>query len=221
MKLQFKNTSRIGYLTGRVIREIAKSVSCQESSDVIFLDQKYIQRRNKEIFVSDLKQVKWTKIKIGGDNIEINTHHPEAIMSSTNELEMFFELEKRMIGEHVSFIEPVADEVANSIIDKYIEEVKEKVMEPFRAAKNYIYMIGTIIMGVIITCITLCLICKTNCCGVITLCGYCLKRRRNSRRYMTYNNKRRDDQVKEIIFMDDEKESHKELTENQRLKRLF
>ena len=42
-----------------------------------------------------------------------------------------------------------------------------------------------------------------------------------TRRYMTYNNKRRDDQVKEIIFMDDEKESHKELTENQRLKRLF
>ncbi len=127
-------------------KPVARPVRCQENSDIIFIGQDYIQRRNKEIFVTDIKQIRWTKVKIGSDNLEIYTHHTEAIMSSTSELEMFFDLEKRMIGEHGSYVEPVPDELANNIIEKYVDDIKEKAMGPFKVAKNYIYMIATIVI---------------------------------------------------------------------------
>ncbi len=60
-------------------------------------------------------------------------------MSSTSELEMFFGLEKRLIG---SYVELVPEELANNIIEKYVDDVKEKVMGPFKVAKNYIYMMN-------------------------------------------------------------------------------
>ena len=223
VKVQYKNISKVGYLTGKIIREIARPVSCQENSDIIFLGQDYIQRRNKEIFVNDIKQIRWTKVKIGSDNLEINTHHPEAIMSSTSELEMFFNLEKRMIGEHGSYVEPVPDELANNIIEKYVDDIKEKVMGPFKVAKNYIYMIATIVIGVILTMIALCVCCKTNCCGLVNLCCYCFKeaRRPKRHRYRMQNNNRREDQLREIIFLDDQEKVVDDSAEHQRLKRLF
>jgi len=168
----YKGNQKLGYLTGKIIRDITKQIDCKDDSDVIFLEGEYFQRKNKDILMGNLNEIKWVKVNTLTDNFRINTHHTEAIMSSTNELEMFFELEKRIINEHGSLAEPVRDELANNVIGKYVDEIKNTLMNPFRIAKNYIFIIG---LGVIIMVISICglwICCKTGACGCFKLCKY-------------------------------------------------
>jgi hypothetical protein len=187
----YKEASRLGYLAGKVVREIAKPIDCVEDSDVIILKDKYMQRKKREVFNSDIKEVKWTKLNVLADNLKINAHHADAIMSSTNELEMFFELEKKMVGEHSGFAEPIPDELANNVIEKYIDEIKVTIMKPMQIVKNYIYIVGISIGGIVIILVVLIICCKTNGCGLCSLCGYCVKKLTWKKETNTGKNKRK------------------------------
>ena len=102
-------------------------------------------------------------------------------MSSTNELEMFFALEKQVIDNHMIYAEPLPDQLANNFIEKYVDDVKEKIMSPFRTAKNYIYIIvlWTGITLIILACTYCC--CKTRGCGIDRCCSFTWKKCKDRR----------------------------------------
>ena len=112
-------------------------------------------------------------------------------MSSTNELEMFFELEKKVVGEHSGYAEPIRDELANNVIDKYIDEIKVRIMKPVLVVKNYIYILGISIGGIVISLVGLIICCKTNGCGLCSLCSYGIKKVRQSKKTQTVRNKKK------------------------------
>jgi hypothetical protein len=68
--------------------------------------------------------------------------------------------------------------------------------------------------------IALCVCCKTKYCGLLNLCCYCFKEARRHR-YRMQNNKRSEDQLREIIFLDDQEKDVDDSAEHQRLRRLF
>ena len=166
VKYLYKNSSKVGYLTGKIIREIGNRIDCNDESDVVFIGSSLVQRRNKNIYQSDKNVIKWSKVGILLDNLKVNTHHNEAIMSSTNELEMFFELEKQVVGNHMIIAEPIPDQLANNVIEKYIDSFKYKLMSPFRTVWNYIYILGFWTVVSLILKILSFACYKTRCCYI-------------------------------------------------------
>ena len=170
IQVRFKNkeVEKVGFIDSlNVIRDVAREVSCNENSDIVFSGKNWIQRRGKEVFFREKSEFNWVSINtFRADMRKINTHHPKPILSCSSELALYYTLQKKSFNDLPYFVEPIPDDVGQGTIDKNLETWWKKISSPFNFIWKYLYLSLAIVIGSIIGIGLLTGLIKTNCCGI-------------------------------------------------------
>ena len=160
--------SKTGFINNdRIITLIGHEVDCKINSDIIFFSLNSFQRIGNKIIKKSLQQYNMIAANlIKGDTRRINTHHPEPILTSYDELKAISELIVHNEGSKTFYVEPLPDDLSLGTAEKWINGIKNYFYNIFSFFGNYIYLILLIIFIIILTLIILYLCFRTRCFGI-------------------------------------------------------
>ena len=121
--------SKTGFINNdRIITLIGHEVDCKINSDIIFFSLNSFQRIGNKIIKKSLQQYNMIAANlIKGDTRRINTHHPEPILTSYDELKAIFELIVHNEGSKTFYVDPLPDDLSLGTAEKWITGIKKSI----------------------------------------------------------------------------------------------
>lgn len=154
-----------------IVSLVGTEVHCSIRSDIIFLNvYQYeepivFQRIGDKIIKTNSEKLDWITISPFDLNWKpMYTHHPEILLSNIDEIKEISEIIENKIEDKTFFTRPIPDDLAKGTAERFIENIKTNILKPFKVLYNYINLVVTIILGLIIFILYGYFLYKTRCC---------------------------------------------------------